>query len=168
MIQHSQQQQLHPANHGSHSSNHPEVGAKSLQFLGMASSRSRCDKRWETLFMGVLPGCSWDWSKISFHLDGQGLRQTCRSVERGSFCWSFSLKGWSNRHFNVGSRWKNRVAVAEKSEIDSQLGIARRQYHLLQDRCCAVLQFGDWGFHRCFSFACRPGLRCEFWPCPLW
>ena len=34
--------------------------------------------------MGVLPGCSWDWSKISFHSDGQGLRQTC-SLNAGAF-----------------------------------------------------------------------------------
>ena len=94
----------------------------------------------------------------------RGCARTCSSVERGRNRLEVSLLkvgqiGIST--LEVGG--KTGLRVAEKSEIDSQFRIARRQYHLLQDRCCfwAVLlspQFVDWGFHRCFSFACRLGI----------
>ena len=143
--------------------------ARKPPILGMASSRSRCDKRWETL--------SWECYLVAVGI-GQKSRsirmvrgcQTC-SLNAGAFCWSFSLKGWSNRHFKVGSRWKTGVAVAENSEIDSQLRIARRQYHLLTDivfepSCCPPIR--GLRFSSMLFICLQAGYRCEFWPCPPW
>lgn len=96
--------------------------------------------------------------------------QTC-SLNAGAFVEVSLLKVGQIGISKLEVGGKMGVAVAENSEIDSQLRIARRQYHLLTDivfepSCCPPIR--GLRFSSMLFICLQAGYRCEFWPCPPW